>query len=208
MPPSSAGVALRWRTARARCSPGAPLFRANKGIGLEVARILGGVPGVLCVMGCRNPQVPAPTPAVPAVPATCAHALAHAHAHALTRGDCAQLGQQAADALKREGKNVTFAQLDISDAQSIAKFANTVKVHVHACVHAHLLLDVLPCIMYTYSETETDTHACVLCIYTRVCVCVCVCMCVCMRVHACVRVRACVCMCVCVQVCIHTCEYA
>ena len=30
---------------------------ANKGIGLEVSRILGRQPGVLCVMGCRNAQV-------------------------------------------------------------------------------------------------------------------------------------------------------
>ena len=31
---------------------------ANKGIGLEVSRILGRVPGIVCVMGCRNEQAP------------------------------------------------------------------------------------------------------------------------------------------------------
>ena len=30
---------------------------ANKGIGLEVSKILGRQPGVLCIMGCRNPQL-------------------------------------------------------------------------------------------------------------------------------------------------------
>lgn len=62
---------------------------ANKGIGLEVCRILGRVPGVVCIMGCRN----------------------------------VKLGQEAAAGLQREGCNVTFAQLDISDKQSINNFA-------------------------------------------------------------------------------------
>mmetsp|Transcript_52124 Transcript_52124/g.84229 ORF Transcript_52124/g.84229 Transcript_52124/m.84229 type:complete len:319 (+) Transcript_52124:27-983(+) len=68
---------------------------ANKGIGLEVSRILGRQPGVLCVMGCRN----------------------------------AQLGQQAAAVLQKEGCNVTFAQLDINDKSSIANFAGMIKAN-------------------------------------------------------------------------------
>lgn len=98
-PPQNAVGAGRQRARSTDCAMLAQQPRvavvtgANKGIGLEVARILGSVPGVLCVIGCRNTQ----------------------------------LGRQAADALKREGKNVTFAQLDITDEKSIQDFANTIK---------------------------------------------------------------------------------
>jgi carbonyl reductase 1 len=98
-PPQNAVGAGRQRARSTDCAMLAQQPRvavvtgANKGIGLEVARILGSVPGVLCVIGCRNTQ----------------------------------LGRQAADALKREGKNVTFAQLDITDEKSIQDFANSIK---------------------------------------------------------------------------------
>jgi len=66
---------------------------ANKGIGLEIARILGKLPDAHCIMACRNPE----------------------------------LGQKAAADLIEDGCNVSFRPLDISDPQSIQRFATMIK---------------------------------------------------------------------------------